>query len=83
MTECQQLKTDMNSLKNMTFKTKRKIDVEIKYVKDTLKNVITKENKLKKKNNYFDQSDKENNSRIANQENCMNLGNKVNRLSQI
>lgn len=49
MTQCQQVKADMNSLKNITFKSKRKIDMDIKYMKDALRNTIMKQNKLKKK----------------------------------
>jgi hypothetical protein len=35
--ECSQLKTELNSIKNLTFKTKRNMDVSIKNVKDRMK----------------------------------------------
>ena len=38
--ECSQLKTELNSIKNLTFKAKRNIDVSIKNVKDRMKRSI-------------------------------------------
>ena len=67
----------MNSLKNMTFNAKRKIDIEIRYVRDSLRKVLgnpAKSNKQKINGLEADQSNKENN---------MNLTNKDNRLGVI
>lgn len=35
--ECSQLRTELNSIKNLTFKAKRNVDVSIKNVKDRMK----------------------------------------------
>jgi len=40
MEECSQLKTELNSIKNLTFKAKRNMDVTIKNVKDRMKRSI-------------------------------------------
>lgn len=67
----------MNSLKNMTFNAKRKIDIEIRYVRDSLSTSLgnhTKTNKPKINGLDADQSNKENN---------MNLTNKDHRLGDI
>lgn len=57
-TECQNLKTDLNSIKNMTFKAKRRIEIDIRYLKDSMKTALTKKTAAGKVNRDIDQSDK-------------------------
>lgn len=53
--ECHNLKADLNSIKNMTFKAKRKIDIDIRYVKDSFKAAIIKKNAAGKDSRDIDQ----------------------------
>jgi hypothetical protein len=40
--ECSHIKTELNSIKNLTFKAKRKLDISIKQVRDTVRHSLTK-----------------------------------------
>ena len=53
--ECSQLKTELNSIKNLTFKAKRNIDVSIKNVKDRMKrSIVSNSTKRAKYEQNFD-----------------------------
>lgn len=58
----------------MTFKAKRKIDIDLRYVRDTFKTVLAKKCLTHKIKIDADQSDKENCMRAA------NLGAKLNKI---
>lgn len=58
------MKSELNSIKNMAFKSKRKIDIDLKYVRDTMRSSLANKSKLSK--NCVDQNDKENSMRVAN-----------------
>ena len=53
--ECSQLKTELSSIKNLTFKAKRNIDVSIKNVKDRMKrSIVSNSTKRAKYEQNFD-----------------------------
>lgn len=53
--ECSQLKTELNSIKNLTFKAKRNMDVSIKNVKDRMKrSMVNNSTKRAKYEQNFD-----------------------------
>lgn len=50
----------------MTFKAKRKIDIDFRFIRDSLKTAVAHKNKGKQTGNQLDQADKENCMRNAN-----------------
>ena len=69
--ECSQLKTELNSIKNLTFKAKRNIDVSIKNVKDRMKRSIVSNSTKRAKYEQNLDSNKQNDSNAINFNNSL------------